>query len=64
WVNANILVAINKVDRVSMDRVEEVFDAVASVLPSAKIVTISALRKERLNELVDAVVEYLSKISK
>ncbi len=64
WVNANILVAINKVDRVSMDRVEKVSDSVASVLPSAKIVTISALRKEGLSELVDAVVEYLSKISK
>ncbi|MEM3132243.1 MAG: GTPase [Sulfolobales archaeon] len=64
WVNANILVAINKVDRVSMDRVEKVSDSVASVLPSAKIVAISALRKEGLSELVDAVVEYLSKISK
>ncbi|MEM0351751.1 MAG: GTPase [Sulfolobales archaeon] len=64
WVNTDILVAINKVDKVSMDRVERVSRAIADVLPNTKIVTISALKREGLSELMNAMIELLNKISK
>ncbi|MEM1623597.1 MAG: GTPase [Sulfolobales archaeon] len=64
WVDTRILVAINKVDKVDINRVERVSRAIADVLPNAKIVAISALKREGLGELMSAIVEFLSKISK
>lgn len=61
-VKVGILVAINKVDKVSTERLKEVSRAVSSTLPGAKIFLVSALKGEGLEELVGAILEYLSKL--
>ncbi|MCX8184742.1 MAG: GTPase [Sulfolobales archaeon] len=59
WVNVDIFVVINKVDRVSPERVDLVSRAVSEVVLNAPILKISALKREGIEELVDTVVKYL-----
>ncbi len=59
WVKADVIVVVNKVDRVSRERVEEVSRAVAGVLPGAEVVAISALRGEGLDDMLSAVARRL-----
>ncbi len=59
WVKADMLVVINKVDRVSRERVEEVSGAVARALPGSEVVAISALRGDGLRDLLDSIARRL-----
>jgi len=51
-VNSKVVVAINKVDKVSDERLTKVVEALAEVAPEAKVVKISALKRLGLEELV------------
>lgn len=64
WTKADVVVVVNKIDRVSADRIKEVMNALAEVLPSARMVTVSALRREGLDELLRVVSEHLDRVSK
>lgn len=64
WTKADIIVVVNKIDKASAERVGEVSKALSGVLPTAEIVTVSALKGEGLEKLLAVVLGYLDRISK
>ncbi|MCS7098846.1 MAG: GTPase, partial [Sulfolobales archaeon] len=59
WVGVDVLIVVNKVDKVSSKRLELVSRAIGEVAPGVEILKISALKRIGLEELVDAVVKHL-----
>ena len=59
WVRVDVVVAINKVDKVGEERVDVVSKSIAATLPGARILRISALKRAGLGELLRTLAEHL-----
>jgi nucleolar GTP-binding protein len=58
-VGQKVVVAVNKVDKVSDERLTRVVEALMEVVPGAKVLKISALRKLGLEELLSTLRNFL-----
>lgn len=62
-VKVDIIVVINKIDKVSPERLEKVVAAVSEVVPGIEIVRISALGRIGLEELLRTLVKHVGRSS-